>query len=436
MNPSHTYTSYGTYTVELFIDGGASCGSDTETKVGYITIDSTLACNTIMPNSGSSTLTSCSGTLYDSGGPCSIYGANQTAQVTIAPTGAGKINLNFTFFDVESGDQGGTICNYDNLKIYDGPSTSSTLIGTYCNNNLPPSTISSSGGSITILFLSDPGLEESGFQIDWTCELPTLAPVVDFAVDMDTTCTGVVKFTDLSINGASSWSWNFGDGNTSTDQNPNHTYSQPGTYTVQLTASNIIGSDSQTKTNFIYVNMPEAPAVLGDSICTNNVANLSATGVGVLRWYANATGGSSLYSGTNFTTPVLTSTTTYYVEDFIAATIQNLGKPDNSGGGGYLNNEHYLVFDVYQPMFLQSVTVYANTTGYRTIQLQNSFGTVLETRNAHITAGTRTVNLFFSIPPGEDYRLVLADASTVKDLYRNNAGVSYPYTLNGIGSVK
>ncbi|MBE7441974.1 MAG: M4 family metallopeptidase [Flavobacteriales bacterium] len=436
MNPSHTYTSYGTYTVELFIDGGASCGSDTETKVGYITIDSTLACNTIMPNSGSSTLTSCSGTLYDSGGPCSIYGANQTAQVTIAPTGAGKVNLNFTFFDVESGDQGGTICNYDNLKIYDGPSTSSTLIGTYCNNNLPPSTISSSGGSITILFLSDPGLEESGFQIDWTCELPTLAPVVDFAVDMDTTCTGVVKFTDLSINGASSWSWNFGDGNTSTDQNPNHTYSQPGTYTVQLTASNIIGSDSQTKTNFIYVNMPEAPAVLGDSICTNNVANLSATGVGVLRWYANATGGSSLYSGTNFTTPVLTSTTTYYVEDFIAATIQNLGKPDNSGGGGYLNNEHYLVFDVYQPMFLQSVTVYANTTGYRTIQLQNSFGTVLETRNAHITAGTRTANLYFNIPPGEDYRLVLADASTVKDLYRNNAGVSYPYTLNGIGSVK
>lgn len=436
MNPSHTYTSYGTFTVELFADGGASCGTDTEIKTAFVTIDSSLACNTIMPTSGTTILTGCSGTLFDSGGPCSIYGANQTAQVTISPVGAGKVNLNFTMFDIESGDQGGSICNYDNLKIYDGSSTSAPLIGTYCNNNLPPSTISSSGSSITILFISDPGLEESGFQIDWSCELPTLAPVVDFTVDMDTTCTGVVNFTDLSINGSTSWNWDFGDGNTSTNQNPNHIYSQPGLYTVQLTASNIIGSDSQTKTNFIYVNMPDAPLVQGDSICTNNIANLSASGTGTLKWYANSTGGAILSTGANFTTPVLTSTTTYYVEDFVAATLQKLGKTDNAGGGGYLNNEHYLVFDVFQPMFIQSVKVYANTSGSRTIQLQNSLGTVLATRTTTISAGTRTVSLFFNVPPGEDYRLVLTDASTVKDLYRNNTGVSFPYTLNGIGSVK
>lgn len=35
-----------------------------------------------------------------------------------------------------------------------------------------------------------------------------------------------------------------------------------------------------------------------------------------------------------------------------------------------------------------------------------------------------------------DYRLVLADASSVKDLYRNNAGVTYPYAISGLASIK
>lgn len=436
MNPSHTYTNYGTYTVELIADGGVSCGIDTMTKTAYITIDSTLTCNSIMPTSGSTSLTSCSGSLFDSGGPCAPYGANQTAQATISPTLAGQVHLTFPLFDVEAGDQGGTICNYDNLKIYDGPNTTYPLIGTYCNNNLPPATISSSSSSITILFTSDPGLEESGFQIDWTCDIATSAPTVNFLVDADTTCTGNVKFQDLSSNGPSSWSWDFGDGNTSSSQSPNHTYTQSGFYTVQLTATNVIGSNTEIKSNYIYVNMPDAPLVQGDSICTNNVANLSASAIGSLRWYNSSISPTILNTGTSYTTPLLTNSTTYYVENFVAAQNQNLGKTDNTGGGGYLNNEQYLVFDVYDQMFIQSVKVYAQTTGSRTIQLQDNNGVVLSTRTTTISAGTRTVTLAFSVSPGTNYRLVLADASTVKDLYRNNAGVTYPYSLNGLASVK
>lgn len=436
MNPSHTYNSYGTFNVQLYADGGATCGTDTKIKTGYITVDSNLACTTIMPSSGSTTLTSCSGTLFDSGGPCSIYGANQTAQVTIAPTLAGKVHLNFIMFDMEPGDQGGTTCNYDNMKIYDGPNTTYPLIGTYCNNNLPASTISSSSSAITILFNSDPGLELSGFQIDWTCDLATAAPAANFSVDADTTCTGIVNFKDLSSNGPSNWAWDFGDGNSSITQNPSHTYSQAGLYTVQLTATNVIGNNTEIKNNFVYVNMPNVPIVTGDSICTNNVANLSATGIGTLKWYSSPVSVPVINTGSNYTTPILTNTTTYYVEDFIPAQLKKLGKVDNSGGGGYLSTEHYLVFDAYEQMFIQSVTVYAQTTGSRTVQLQDNNGIVLNTRTVNITAGTRTITLAFLVNPGIDYRLVLIDASTVKDLYRNNAGVSYPYTLNGLGSVK
>lgn len=52
-----------------------------------------------------------------------------------------------------------------------------------------------------------------------------------------------VDFFDLSING-SSWLWNFGDGSTSTDENPTHFYESPGTYSVKLVVSNSCGIDS------------------------------------------------------------------------------------------------------------------------------------------------------------------------------------------------
>ncbi len=65
-----------------------------------------------------------------------------------------------------------------------------------------------------------------------------------------------VAFTDNST-GASSWSWDFGDGGTSTAQNPTHTYTVAGVYTVTLTASNNCGSDTQTKVDYITVTQPQ-----------------------------------------------------------------------------------------------------------------------------------------------------------------------------------
>ena len=62
-----------------------------------------------------------------------------------------------------------------------------------------------------------------------------------------------VQFTDLSTNNPTSWTWDFGDGLTSSEQNPSHLFLGAGYYTVTLTASNSAGSDSETKVNYIYV---------------------------------------------------------------------------------------------------------------------------------------------------------------------------------------
>jgi len=62
-----------------------------------------------------------------------------------------------------------------------------------------------------------------------------------------------VQFTDKSTGAPTKWSWTFGDGATSTKQNPLHKYSKAGSYTVKLTATNAEGSNTVTKTNYIKV---------------------------------------------------------------------------------------------------------------------------------------------------------------------------------------
>ncbi|PVG82930.1 hypothetical protein DDE18_11340 [Nocardioides gansuensis] len=53
-----------------------------------------------------------------------------------------------------------------------------------------------------------------------------------------------VTFTDTSTKSPSSWAWDFGDGGTSAERNPTHIFATPGTYTVTLTATNVVGSSS------------------------------------------------------------------------------------------------------------------------------------------------------------------------------------------------
>ena len=65
-----------------------------------------------------------------------------------------------------------------------------------------------------------------------------------------------VQFYDLSTN-ATSWAWDFGDGGTSTEQDPILIYTTGGTFTVKLTASNSGSSDVLTSTDLIAV-LPNA----------------------------------------------------------------------------------------------------------------------------------------------------------------------------------
>lgn len=79
-------------------------------------------------------------------------------------------------------------------------------------------------------------------------------PNANFNSNITSGCSPiVVSFNDLSTGSPTSWFWDFGNSNTSTLQNPQTSYTTPGTYTVKLTVSNGSGSNTITKTSYITV---------------------------------------------------------------------------------------------------------------------------------------------------------------------------------------
>ena len=99
-------------------------------------------------------------------------------------------------------------------------------------------------------------VNNSNFQILQGFHQPRVVlPIAEFSVDASTICLGnTVSFNDNSTGSPTSWSWDFGDGNTSNLQSPTHTYSSGGVYDIKLVISNSSSSDSITKIGHVTVN--------------------------------------------------------------------------------------------------------------------------------------------------------------------------------------
>ncbi|MDL2260975.1 PKD domain-containing protein [Methanimicrococcus sp. OttesenSCG-928-J09] len=80
-------------------------------------------------------------------------------------------------------------------------------------------------------------------------------PIANFTADKTSSTSALnVRFTDQSTGAPTSWLWDFGDGTTSTEKNPSHSYSKLGSYNVSLTVSNSFGKDTMTKSSYININ--------------------------------------------------------------------------------------------------------------------------------------------------------------------------------------
>ena len=104
------------------------------------------------------------------------------------------------------------------------------------------------------LTVSGPGGSNSITKTDYI-QVNYFPPTADFTADVTSGVAPLtVNFTDMSLDSVNTWSWDFGDGNTSTEQHPQNVYTDPGMYTVSLTVTGPGGSDSHSKTDYITVN--------------------------------------------------------------------------------------------------------------------------------------------------------------------------------------
>uniref|UniRef100_A0A4W6DZH6 CUB domain-containing protein n=1 Tax=Lates calcarifer TaxID=8187 RepID=A0A4W6DZH6_LATCA len=90
------------------------------------------------------------------------YPANSFCSWTIQATTGNTINYTFTTFQLEATSS----CNYDYVKLYNGPNNQAPLIGTFCGYTPPPAN-STTSSALTMVFRSDSSVSMSGFQMMW-----------------------------------------------------------------------------------------------------------------------------------------------------------------------------------------------------------------------------------------------------------------------------
>jgi PKD repeat protein len=271
-------------------------------------------------------------------------------------------------------------------------------------------------------------------------------PAAAFAASEQIACPGTaIQFTDYSSGSPSSWNWTFNGGNpaASTQQNPLVAYNAPGTYLVSLTVTNANGSDTRTVNTYVTITAstvaPPTATQSNVNFCHSGTVNLSVTpaATGLVRWW-DAPGNGNLLTTGNTYSPFVSSTTTFYVdEDFPGGGSPDVcGETDNSIGAGAFftaNDIRGDYFDVLQPVTLNSVQVYANTAGNRTIEIIDPVtgDTYIDT-TLFIPANPnvlQTVPLNFRIYPGTGYFI---KCRGYVDLWRNSAGATFPYLSSAV----
>jgi hypothetical protein len=189
--------------------------------------------------------------------------------------------------------------------------------------------------------------------------------------------------------------------------------------------------------NIAYSN-PSIASTAPATRCGVGTVTLGATptnGTATLSWYASATGGSPIGSGSSFTTPSISASTDYYVSAVEGGTTESAARPSYSGTDNTTGTQWGLVFNVVSSAItLNSVDVFSVAAGGNlTIELRDNTGALLQT-SAVTSYGAGsvgsplqvTIPLGFTIPVGTGYRLVMGSMGGA--LIRNSSLGGFPYT--------
>lgn len=199
---TYTVSSLSSSTYYRCVVGCASNFASSTTT--YVQLN-TSGCEYAVPYTGSTTLTTCNAVITDHAGSGVNYSSGADGYMVINPGTTGqRVSLSFSSFNLES------CCDY--VRIYDGTSTSATLLGSYNGSSLPPTiTATNTLGALTIRFSTDGSGQYSGFVANVTCVLPCnssgTATIQTTVTDACSDAPFILSVTGSAVGGGASYQW-------------------------------------------------------------------------------------------------------------------------------------------------------------------------------------------------------------------------------------
>jgi len=394
-NPSTTYFTPGSYTVKLTVTKAGN--SNTLTRAQYVTVYGKPTPNITVNDSVA----------------CFPHRA-QFTDLSIPSTGTTNNSWLWDFGD-------GTQSTQQNpLHVYMATGNYSVTFK-----------VTNDKGCYSVLTKTSYIRIAGGVQSAFSNTLPTVCRP-PFNISFTNTATGPGTLT---------WLWNFGDGNTSTVQNPSHNYTTPGNYTVTLTTSSSDGcTDTLSKTNLLNIENINTNFTAPDSVCFHTpiaFINSSTPTPASSQWsFGDATTSTALnpvktYGATGIYTVKLYNTYSYCTDSFIK-NIKVLPRP----AAAFKANDSTRC----QP----PLTVAFQDLSVNAVSWQWDFG---DGNTSNQQSPSHTYNGFGSF----DVTLVVTNASGCTDTIRRPAGVKIikpeivieplpirgclPFTLNPVARI-
>ena len=313
--PNHTYTSPGTFNISLIAQFPNGCSDTTTSSViahpkptSIFTITSSYSCDVPVNIQTSNSSTGASGYKWDFGNgsssvlnnPSISYNAVGNYEISLASSNqfgcSDTATLQYDVYDKpvanfaiskREGCEPLTV-EISNKSKYTTNYTWYMGDGSIYNNNNPSHTYNTEGTyTVTLIATGIGGCTDTLFSNDTINVHPV--PKVDFTyknTNKPTPNSGTIQFTNQTIQG-NIYTWDFGDGSTSNEENPKYRYAMHGTYTVDLTAYNNFGCTASKSEEIEVDNIKGLfiPNALSPNNPAEDVRLFKAVGKGLKEYY-------------------------------------------------------------------------------------------------------------------------------------------------------
>lgn len=363
---------------------------------------------------------------WPAGGVTLFNTLNADQFVTVIENGCTLTNNTLTGPFIICGNQTVTLNAVTGFTSYDWSSSETT-----------PSITASVTGNYNVLVTSSNGCTNISpsaiVQIN-----PDQTPTVSVSGNLVSCYPNVVLTSTI----ANSYTWTGPNNYTSSAQSIAPTIA--GDYSVSIQGQCASFTSLPITVNILSYPEPTVTNVSGPGPA---IFNLSAVGTGMVNWYDSLSGGTQLASGNSFTTSIIASDTTFYVENevIVAGESGDVGPKYFNGTSTFSPNtiEGNVEFNVFDNCILKSVKVYTDMPGIREIQLKDYYtGIVTDSLIINLPADTSVIILNWPLYSYYYYQLTtdaLVNSTSLgfvaPRLMRNNLGVTYPYNLNGLISI-